>query len=142
MKSQQFKKIVVSILSKPYVVEVDSDIFDCSLPEGGGKSLSDFSSDVYLEAATRVIEQYRKKKNFQIAVVVECYEDKDLKVPDRHYIYNSYFLLVNAGMHEKAEHLRESFKHQFGIDLQKESIRGESGKQPIDPGDGKHSANQ
>lgn len=109
MNSDNTKKIVVVILKNKYSFEIDADIFD----------------DVYMEAATRALEKHRRKQgSFQIAVVMECYEEKDAKKADKHYVYNSYFVLVNAGMHDKAEHLRESFKEEFGIDLRKESIRG------------------
>lgn len=102
------KKVVVKCLNWTREVEVDSEIFD----------------DVYVEAATRVIENNKTTPNFSISIIMECYEKKDENKPDKHYCYNTYFVLINAGMPEKAEMLRLNFLKENKIDLQKQSLRG------------------
>ena len=112
MKSSTLKKIVVkcaSLWMDEY--EIDPDIFD----------------DVYVEAATRAIEKRKEEPGFRVTVILETWEKKDFKKPDRHFCYNTYRILINAGMHKKAEMLRINFMKMHGIDLQKESLKGENG---------------
>ena len=111
MKSTDTKKIVVKCADfwmDEY--EIDSELFD----------------DVYVEAATRAVEKRMKMPNFMVAVIIECWEKKDFKKSDKHYCYNTYRVLINAGMHNKAEILRSNFMKLHGIDLQKESLKGEN----------------
>jgi hypothetical protein len=109
MKSPTLKKIVVKCLNWQEIAEIDASIFD----------------DVYMEAATRIIEKKKNEEDLQVAVVMECWEKKDVKKPDKHFMYNTYFILINAGLHEKAEILRFNFMSSHNIDLQKESLKGE-----------------
>ena len=111
MKSTDTKKIVVKCADfwmDEY--EIDSELFD----------------DVYVEAATRAVEKRMKMPIFMVAVIIECWEKKDFKKSDKHYCYNTYRVLINAGMHNKAEILRSNFMKLHGIDLQKESLKGEN----------------
>ena len=111
MKSSTLKKIVVkcaSLWMDEY--EIDPDIFD----------------DVYVEAATRAIEKRKDEPGFRVTVILETWEKKDFKKPDRHFCYKTYRILINAGMHMKAEMLRINFLQMHGIDLQKESLKGEN----------------
>ena len=108
MKVSSLKKIVVKCLDWKEEVGVDSDIFD----------------DVYMEAATRAVEKNRNTPNFSVAIVMECYEKKHEKDPYQHFIYNTYFVLVNSGMYEKAEILRLNFLKIHGIDIRKQSLHG------------------
>jgi hypothetical protein len=101
------KTIVVKCLDWKQEVKVDADIFD----------------DVYMEAATRVIESNRSKPNFSVSIVMECYEKKHNKDPNLHFVYNTYFVLINAAMYEKAEILRLNFIKLHGIDLKKQSLK-------------------
>ena len=96
--------------------EIDSEIFD----------------DVYLESATRAVEKRKNQPGFKVTVMVECWEKKDFKKPEKHFCYNTYLILINAGMHEKAEILRKNFMKLYSIDLQKDSIKGEN-KNGTDP---------
>lgn len=109
MKSSVIKKIIVKCLDWKEEIDVDSSIFN----------------DVFMEAATRAIENRAKKPKFKVAVVMECYEKKHVLKREEHYVYNTYFVLVNCGFHIKAESLRINFLNIHKIDLQKESIRGE-----------------
>lgn len=106
--SKKLKTIIVKCLDWFDKVDVDSEIHD----------------DVYMEAATRVIEKNKNTPNFTVSIIMECYDKKDEKDPNKHFIYNTYFVLVNAGLHEKAEMLRLNFLKMNKIDLRKESIKG------------------
>jgi hypothetical protein len=111
MKSSTLKKVVVKC-SDFWMdeLEIDSEIFD----------------DVYVEAATRAIEKRKDLPGFKVTVIIETWEKKDFKKPDKHFCYNTYRILINAGMHDKAEMLRLNFLRMHGVDLQKESLKGEN----------------
>ena len=83
----------------------------------------DVHEDIYMEAATRAVEKRKALENFKVTVMVECWEKKDANKPDKHFCYNTYFILVNAGLHKKAEMLRLNFFKMHKIDLQKESLK-------------------
>lgn len=108
MKSSAIKTIVVR-LTADNVVEfpVDSEIFE----------------DPYMEAVTRAAEGIRKQKGAIIRAVTECW---DKKTPKKSELYNSYWMLVNAGCYDKAEQLREKFRMQTDCDLAKEPLHGKS----------------
>lgn len=116
MKSSTIKTVVVECQLKNSLdtkeFEVDSDIFD----------------DIYLEAATRFTEQHVKKANAKIPMVIFAFEKKDIKNFSKYFGYNSYFLIINAGFHKKAEVMRKNFFLVSGVDLQKESIKDKNGK--------------
>lgn len=85
--------------------------------------------DIYMEAATRAIEKRKDLPGFKVAVIIECWEKKHVADPNKHICYNTYFVLINSGLHKKAEMLRRNFFNQHKIDLQKESLKpeGENG---------------
>lgn len=89
--------------------EIDSEIFE----------------DVYIEAATRAVEKRKNVKGFKVTVIIECWEKKDFKRPEKHFCYNTYRVLVNAGLYEKAEVLRMNFIKMYGTDLAKENLKGD-----------------
>lgn len=111
MKSSTVKTIVVecklrnSLNIKEY--EVDSEIFE----------------DPYMEAATRFAEQQVKKPGATITPILSTYDKKDVKNYDKHICYNSYYVVINAGYHKKAEIMRNNFKRLEHIDLKNESIK-------------------
>jgi len=116
MKSSVIKKIVVKCRFSETdfwmdEFEVNSKIFD----------------DVYMEAATRAIERRKNLQGFRVTILLECWEKKNFKKPEKHFCYNTYYVLINAGCHNKAEMLRVNFIKMYGIDLQKESLKGENG---------------
>src|SRR5271170_1285112 len=92
-KSTTIKKIAVKC-SEFWAdeFEIDSEIFD----------------DVYLEAATRAIEKRKNLSGLKVAVIIECWDKKDAKNPDKHYCYNTYLVLINAALYQKAETLRQN----------------------------------
>lgn len=118
MKPPTLKKVVVKCASLWMdEFEIDPEIFD----------------DIYVEAATRAIEKRKDEPGFRVTVILEVWEKKDFKRPDKHFCYNTYRILINAGMHERAEMLRINFMKNSvsdecpnGIDLQKESLKGEN----------------
>lgn len=97
--------------------EIDSEIFD----------------DVYVEAATRAIERLRSGPGFKVTVIIETWEKKDFKRPEKHICYNTYRILINAGMHVKAETMRLNFLNAHGIDLSKENLKGNNDGNPEQP---------
>jgi hypothetical protein len=80
-------------------------------------------SDPFFEAITRAIEAGNTVKNVLIHIrpIATCWETKN---PKKMYSYNSYFPMINAGQHVRAELLREKFNFQNDIDLAKEPIGG------------------
>lgn len=91
-------------------VKVDSEIFD----------------DIYMEAATRCVEKRKNDEDFKLAIILECWEKKDVKNPLKHICYNSYYVMINAALYKKAEILRSNFMALHRMDLKKESVKGES----------------
>ncbi len=108
MKLKGLKTVIVKCFNWEDEIEVDSDV----------------TNDVLMEAATEAVEKRKDLDGFKVAVVMECYEKKNIKDPEKHFMYNTYFVLVNASLHEKAEMLRLNFLKQHGIDLQRESLKG------------------
>lgn len=99
-------------------IKIDADIFD----------------DIYVEAATRCIEKRKDDPDFKLAVVLECWEKKDVKIPEKHFCYNTYRVMYNAGLYKKAEILRSNFLSIHKFDLRNEPLRGESDdNEPIKP---------
>jgi hypothetical protein len=109
MKTSELKKIVVKS-GKHWMdeYEIDSTIFD----------------DVYLEAATRAIEKRKDMlSKLRLGAILVCWEKRDFKRPERHFCYNSYYILVNAGLHKTAEIYRANFLKMYGRDMKKESLK-------------------
>ena len=117
MKSK-LKKVIVKCLDWTEEFSIDPEIFD----------------DIYMEAATRALEKRKDGEKFLVTVVMECYVKSDAKKSNKHFVYNTYFVLVNAGLHFKAEMMRLNFLKSHGIDLRKESLRGDdNGTESIEP---------
>ena len=111
MKLPSLKKIVVKCADFwKDEFEIDSVLFE----------------DVYVEAATRSIEKRKDLPGFKVTIIIETWEKKDLKRPEKHFCYNTYLILINAGLHDKAEMLRLNFMRMHGIDLQKEHLKGDN----------------
>lgn len=79
--------------------------------------------DIFMEAATRAVDKRKRLANFMVTVMVECWEKKNENIPNKHFCYNTYFILVNSGLHKKAEMLRLNFFKLHKIDIQKESLK-------------------
>ena len=79
---------------------------------------SDFD-DPYLEALTREIELGKKLPHLKIRPAIVCW---DVETPKKPLVYNSYFVMLNAGLYTKAELLRKKFKAQHSIDLATEPL--------------------
>jgi len=107
MKPSTTIKTVVVRLTADNINEfnVDVDIFD----------------DPFMEAATRAIEKSKEVKRGIVRAVIECWEKND---PKKSYLYNSYWVLINASCYKKAELLRDKFKMQYDCDLALEPTNG------------------
>jgi hypothetical protein len=114
MKSSKIKTVVVECKLKDSVdkkqFDLDSEIFD----------------DILLEAATRFAEQHVKKKNVRMAPILTAWDKKNTNNFEKYYCYNSYFVVINAGFHKKAEIMRKNFLAATGIDLKLEKMKTES----------------
>ena len=108
MKASALKTVIVKC-SKFWEdeFEIDSNVFE----------------DIYMEASTRGVEKRKDLEGFKVTVMIECWEKKDTDDPNKHFCYNTYFILINAGLHKKAEILRKNFINMHNIDLQKESLK-------------------
>jgi len=114
----KLRKVVVKCLDWTEEFAVDPEIFD----------------DIYMEAATRALEKRKDGEKFLVTVVMETYLKADTKKSEKHYVYNTYFVLINAGLHFKAEMMRLNFLKSHGIDLRKESLKGDdNGSDPTEP---------
>jgi len=107
-KPSKIKKVIVQSLDWSEEIGVDDTIFD----------------DVYMEAATRAIEKNKDTPNFSVAIIIKCHKKGETDL-NKHYCYNTYFVLVNAALYEKAELLRLNFLNAHGIDIQKQSLNGD-----------------
>ena len=104
MKSSTTKTIVVCLTAENVSeYEIDTDVFD----------------DPYVEAATRAVEKNKSNRGAIICAITQCWEKK---TPKKIMLFNSYWVLLNASNHYKAEQLREKFKLQHQIDLAKEPL--------------------
>lgn len=80
--------------------------------------IEDFFDDPFMEACTRVIEMKRTfNKDLSVPPFIIAYLDR--KNP-KFYTYNTYIVLINAGLHKFAETLRVKFKQRSGVDLKLE----------------------
>ena len=100
-------KTFIARLSKDSIheIDVDTDIFD----------------DPLMEAATRAIEMEKMNRDVIVPPVIQCWPKT---TPDKGYMYNSYWILVNAARYDRAERLRDKFKMQSGCDLATQPYRG------------------
>jgi len=112
MKTSKIKKIVVKCSTFwMEEFEIDSEIFD----------------DVYCEGATRAVEKRHTLQGFKVGPIIECWEKKDFTKPLKHICYNTYRILVNAGLHNKAQMMRSNFLKMYGTDLNEESLKDDNG---------------
>lgn len=109
MNSSKIKEVRVKSADWTDTIEVDAEIFD----------------DYLLEAATRAVENRKNDPNFNISAVIQTWESKRDKDPDALQVYNSYIVMVNAGLHKKAEHVRAEFKRKNNIDLKLQKLTGD-----------------
>lgn len=114
MKSSTAKVVIVKLNGKRNQITVDSAVHD----------------DIFIEAATRVVEKHRSDMSFfhKIRIIGECYEKIDEADINKHYQINMYHILINAGLYSVAELLREKAKNLHKVDLQLEPARANAGK--------------
>ena len=86
-------------------IKIDTNLFD----------------DIYAEACTQIIEKMAKEKQLRLAAVMICWSGNN---SDKKLItYNSYKVLINAGLHKQAEFLRKNLYKQTNIDWAVEPIK-------------------
>jgi len=103
------KTVVVTSYNWKHIIEVDETIFD----------------DYKLEACTQAIERAMKDGNSNVTALLQCWVvPKNSKAKKSVTVYNTYKILINAGMHSKAEILRKVFLIKTKVDLAKEPIKG------------------
>lgn len=107
MKSSRIKKVVVKGAGWDDQIDVDSDIHD----------------DFLLEAATQALEKRKRDPGLQVAAVIHTYEKRNEKNPLKHFVYNSYLVMVNASMYKQAEYLRSVYLKKNKIDLRSVNLR-------------------
>ena len=103
---KNIRTIVVNSLNWFREVQLDSTLF----------------KDLYMEAATRVIEQNKDNPKFQLSPVMICFDKKDVNNVDKYYLYNTYYILINAGLHKKAEAFREIILKMHSFDIGEEKL--------------------
>jgi hypothetical protein len=75
--------------------------------------------DSFLEAAKMTMRDLDPAQPRGVSVILACHR-KGLK---KQHFYNTYFVLLAAGMTTEAETLRTRFKAGFGIDLAQEPAK-------------------
>lgn len=103
------KTVVVTSVNWKHIIEVDDKIFD----------------DYKLEACTQAIERAMMNGNSTVTALLQCWvEPKSPKTKKNVTVYNTYKILINAGLYSKAETLRTIFLSKTKVDLAKEPIKG------------------
>lgn len=99
----KFNKIIITVSSETYEMLIE-----------------DYFTDPYMEACSRVVEMKRKnEKSLSLPPFLFAQTNrKNAKI----FVYNSYVVLINCGLHKQAENLRLIFKQDSGVDLKKEPI--------------------
>lgn len=100
---------------KPFVIMVNLK-YPVAIPVYLDNYIEPF--DYLMEAATLYIEKIYNKTGSIIDPVLHVWIPSKKKT----YLYNSYFVLMNAGHYWMAELLRDKFKYQTNIDLSKEAM--------------------
>ena len=99
------KQVTVTSGDWKKTIDIDSDLFD----------------DIYAEACTQIIEQMAKEKQIRLAAVMICWSGS--KSENKLITYNSYKILINAGLHKEAAFLRKNLYKQTNIDWAEEPIK-------------------
>lgn len=103
------KTVVVTSVNWKQIIEVDETLFD----------------DYKLEACTQAIEKSMSRGNTTVSALLQCWLlPKNPKAKKNISVYNTYKILINAGLYSKAETLRTIFLSKTKVDLAKEPIKG------------------
>ena len=97
-------RIIVRLSSEYFTMDIE-DMFD----------------DPYMEACTRAIE-FKCKTSDKLSAppcITALLDRKGAKT----HVYNTYNVLINAGLHTFAENLRVRFMNDSGIDLKQEPLK-------------------
>ena len=75
-------------------------------------------SHMYMEAATRAVEQeYSENDEFEIGIIIKAYLEENETKDELHVMLLSHTVLVNAGLFNTAESMRQFFMDAEGIDV-------------------------
>ena len=103
------KNVFVKCGTWTQIVSVDEEIFE----------------DYKVEACTQSIESRFKSGGASITAFMQCSDIlKNNTVSKKFSIYNTYKILINAGLHNKAEMLRKICLTESDVDLAQEPIKG------------------
>ena len=108
--NMKMKQVTVTSGDWKKSVEIDAEIFE----------------DIYAEACTRIIEKMAEEKQIRLAAVMICWAESD--IGKKLITYNSYKILINAGLHKQAEFLRKNLYNQTKIDWATEPIKSNQDK--------------
>lgn len=75
--------------------------------------------DSFLEAAKQSMRSLDPKQPRNVSVILACHR-KGMK---KQHFFNTYFVLLAAGMTQEAENIRTRFRTGFGIDLAQEPAK-------------------
>lgn len=103
--NMKITKVTVTSGDWKKTVDIDAEIFE----------------DIYAEACTRIIEKMAKQKQIRLTAVMICWSEND--IGKKLITYNSYKILINAGLHKHAEFLRKNLYNQTKIDWATEPIK-------------------
>ncbi len=98
-------KIIVKVSNESYNIDVE-----------------DFFDDPMMESCTRIVEYRYKTQKEHLSLPPFMFANLDRK-SSKTKVYNTYIVLINAGLHKQAENLRLNFMKDSGIDLQKEPVK-------------------
>ena len=74
--------------------------------------------DTFFDAAKQAMQKLDSTQPRNVSVILECHQ----KGRRKSHFYNTYFVLLSAGMSAEADALRCRFQQEFGIDLAKEPV--------------------
>jgi len=98
------KTIIVESADWKQTIKVDDKIFE----------------DIYVEACTQAIEQLQKMNKLRLWSTINCWNKK---YPDKLVTYNSYKILINAGLYKFAEYIRKYYLNKQNIDWATEPLK-------------------
>lgn len=75
--------------------------------------------DSFLEAAKMTMRDLDPQQPRNVSVILACHR----KGMRKQHLFNTYFVLLAAGMTVEAERVRDRFKEGFGIDLAQEPAK-------------------
>jgi hypothetical protein len=104
------KTFVVKIGEKKCECVIDPQIFVGLPPE-----------TIYREAVLASVEKLCELPDATLSIVICCYEKNHENQMDKHYFFNTYYVLIGFRKYDVATKLLSRVKTQLGIDLADEN---------------------